>query len=105
MKEILYSLLELDSIYGVISWEERMRIHFYIKGKLEDLTPRIEAFARWIETHQWEAPMMEYKSDRILYYFQNKTWREMEQYAKDFPLTTKTINELKSKYNGTTRND
>ena len=39
MKETLYSLLELDSIYRVISWEERMRIRFYIKGKLEDLTP------------------------------------------------------------------
>ena len=77
MKKNLYSLLELDSIYGVISWEERM----------------------WIETHQWEAPKMEYKSDRLLYYLQNRSWREMEQYAKDFPLTTKTINELKLKYN------
>ena len=54
MKEILYSLLELDSIYGVISWEERMRIRFYIKGKLEDLTPSSEKIeVKILHLHLW----------------------------------------------------
>lgn len=108
MKDIrLLTLLSLDSIYRVLEWEERVRIHLYLKGKIKALTPNIEGWEFWLEKSRWEAPEVLYKQDRLLYYYHedSEEWRPIEQYLIDNETLTKEINQLKSKYNGNQRNN
>lgn len=108
MKDIrLLTLLSLDSIYRVLEWEERVRIHLYLKGKFQTLTPNIEGWEFWLEKSQWEAPEVIYKQDRLLYYYHedSEEWRLIERYLTDNEVLTKEINQLKNLYNGNQRNN
>lgn len=108
MKDIrLLTLLSLDSIYRVLEWEERVRIHLYLKGKIKALTPNIEGWEFWLEKSQWEAPEVIYKQDRLLYYYHedSEEWRLIERYLTDNETLTKEINQLKNLYNGNQRNN
>lgn len=103
MKELnLLKVLSLDSIYGLLEWEERIRIHLYIKRKLITLTPKIEELAQWVEDNNWEYPDVTFKQDRIFYYTDQLTLndRYLSDYPKNYPEITEAIEQLKLSYNG-----
>jgi hypothetical protein len=94
---ILFKILQLDSLVSFLDWTERVIIHTYINNKAEQTTPKILAAYLWIETNEWEAPQMEYKQDRLLYFFDldSETWLTDEYYLKLFPEYKTELNKLK----------
>ncbi|GGG47271.1 hypothetical protein [Epilithonimonas arachidiradicis] len=83
--EILFKVLQLDSIFGLLDWTERAFIHQYIIGKSKTLTEKILDAYGFIEDHDWDAPEMRYMDDRLLYFKHNGEWLLIAEYKK---LTT-----------------
>lgn len=98
MDEIrLFSVLELDSIYRVISWEERIKIHLYLRGKKVALTDKILKVECWIRQNNWEAPIINYNQDRVFRYYNEELncWRNLEDYPRDYEELTEEIKNIK----------
>ena len=55
-KNILFKILQLDSLISCLEWTERVRIHLFINNKIESLTPKIKQVYEWILKENWEAP-------------------------------------------------
>ena len=66
--EILFKILQLDSIFGVLSWDERIRIHLILKGEEIQPTENIKILYEWVTKWHWLPPIMRYGQDRLLYY-------------------------------------
>ena len=83
--EILFRVLQLDSIFGLLDWSDRAYIHLWILGKNKITTPKILEAYEWIKTKDWQAPEMRYMDDRLLYFKYGDEWLLISEYKK---LTT-----------------
>ena len=66
--EILLKVLQLDSIFHFLDWQDRIRIHLYMLGRFQSTTPLIMHAYNWIVTNNWSPPKMQYGQDRLLYF-------------------------------------
>lgn len=86
---ILFKILQLDSIFGVLSWDERIRIHLIIKGEEILPTTNITNHYDWVLKWEWFPPVMRYGQDRLLYYEnqpgQLRPIEELKQINLDLP--------------------
>ena len=83
--EILFRVLQLDSIFGLLDWSDRAYIHLWILEKSKITTPKILEAYEWIKTKDWQAPEMRYMDDRLLYFKYGDEWLLISEYKK---LTT-----------------
>lgn len=91
---ILHTCLQLDSIYRVFTWEERIRIHLYMMEKYESCTPKITAVYEWIESTDWQAPQMKHLKDNApedVFYQDNNSWRKLDKYPANHPEITEQL--------------
>lgn len=81
--EILKNILQLDSIFGLLTYKERVRIHLILQGKISEATPYLKQLYKWCEDWQWLPPKTRYGQDRLLY-FENATgeWLLIEELKK-----------------------
>ena len=83
--EILFKVLQLDSIFGILDWTERAYVHQQILGRSIVTTEKILEAYQWIIDNDWTAPEMRYMDDRFLYFKHNGEWLLIAEYKK---LTT-----------------
>lgn len=83
-KEILFKVLQLDSLLNLLHWKDRIRIHLNISGRNETTTPDIMNAFEWIVCNKWEAPAMKYGQDYLQYFYSNDfcDWIPVEEYKK-----------------------
>ena len=67
-KEILKNILILDSIYKLIDWKDRMRIHFLLQDKDIEISPNIQILYDWCKKLHWLPPKLKYGQDRLQYF-------------------------------------
>ncbi len=92
--EILHTCLQLDSIYRVFTWDERMRIHLYMMNRFISSTSKISAVYEWVEKTGWDAPIMKHMKDNApedVFYNEKNSWRKLERYPANHPETTKQL--------------
>lgn len=78
---ILKKILQLDSIFHFLSWDDRIRIHLYMLERFQSTTPHILAVYEWITKNEWSAPEMRYGQDRLLYFeIKEDQWEPVENY-------------------------
>lgn len=98
-KDILFKILQLDSLIGFLDWTERVIIHLYREGKTDDgdLTLQIMVAYHWIQAESWEAPIMKYCDDCLQYFYDPDadTWIQVENYLKLHPEYKTDLNKLK----------
>jgi hypothetical protein len=96
--DILFKILQLDSLTGFLNWTERIRIHLYKENKIKTTTPKILAAYEWIEIASWEAPEMKYGDDCLQYFYDpdSDTWMQAEYYLKLYPEYKAAINKIKN---------
>jgi len=86
---ILFKILQLDSIFGVLSWDERIRIHLILKGEEMQPNTNISLLYEWVVKWEWLPPVMRYGQDRLLYYEdqpgQLRPIEELKQIQMDLP--------------------
>lgn len=82
-KRILKNVLQLDSIFGLLTYKERVRIHLILQEKISEATPYIKELYAWCEKWNWLPPEMRYGQDRLLY-FENAPgeWKLIEELKK-----------------------
>ncbi|SIT25466.1 hypothetical protein SAMN05421786_1159 [Chryseobacterium ureilyticum] len=80
---ILKRVLQLDSLIGFLSWQERTDIH----KNHEISSSRIKLAYEWIIKENWKPPKMKYGQDRLLYFYDpiNNHWLWDEDYLKVHP--------------------
>lgn len=98
-KNILFKILQLDSLISCLEWTERVRIHLFINNKIESLTPKIKQVYEWILKENWEAPQIGYAQDRLQYFYEphGENWHPVENYLNWFPELKDELNNLKLK--------
>ena len=81
--QILKKVLQLDSLIGFLTWQERTDIH----RKNDISSSKIKAAYEWVISEKWNAPPMKYGQDRLLYYYDpdKDTWMCDETYLKNYP--------------------
>ena len=84
-KDILYTVLQLDSIFGFLDWTERAYIHHYRLDKLRITTAKILEACQFIKDNHWQAPEMRYMDDRLLYFQSDGKWCLIADYKKHHP--------------------
>ncbi len=96
-KEILYAVLQLDSIFGFLDWTERAYVHQYRLDKTDNLNIKIVKAYQFIERSNWRAPEMRYMDDRLVYFKSQDTgnWHLIESYKEIYPSVEKAIKHLK----------
>ena len=94
-KDVLFKVLQLDSIFEVLDWAERVAIHIYIAGKEKRTTSKIFDIYEWIITNNWQSPTMKYGDDRLQYFLKNEIWEPLENYKRYNPEIEKALNQLK----------
>ncbi|MCU7615634.1 hypothetical protein NZ698_00370 [Chryseobacterium sp. PBS4-4] len=67
-KEILKNILILDSIYKLLDWKDRVRIHFLLQDKNTEVTPNIQILYDWCVKWMWLPPKLKYGQDRLQYF-------------------------------------
>lgn len=92
-KEILKNMLVLDSIYKVLPWTDRVRIHLLLQDRVIPSSPNIDALYAWTEKWRWLAPKLKYGQDRLPY-FENSPgeWvlvEELKHIKLDLPCMKK----------------
>lgn len=89
----LYDILSLNSIYQLLSYDERINIRLVLIGKEENLCTKAQKLGRWIIKNHWIAPEMKYGQDRLLRFYHVKTeeWHLVEDYPKLNPKITLEI--------------
>ncbi len=92
----LLTVLQLDSLYRLLSWGDRIAIRLCMLGKSEDIPPKATAILEWITTHRWEAPQMRYGQDRLQYYYSDaeEKYKTIEDYATEHNAVTDSIEKL-----------
>lgn len=67
-KEILKNILILDSIYRVLDWKDRVRIHLLMQGRIEAPSLAIQRLLIWVFETRWKPPIkLDYGQDRLMY--------------------------------------
>ncbi len=80
--DILFKILQLDSLTNFLHWKDRIRIHLYMLGKIEKITPKVNDAYHWIVTYGWESPLMKYGQDYLQYFQEpdSDLWLPVEDY-------------------------
>ena len=84
-KDILYMVLQLDSILGFLDWTERAYIHQFRLDKLRITTPNILESHQFIKDNHGQAPEMRYMDDRLVYFLSDGKWHLISEYKKHHP--------------------
>ena len=84
-KDILYAVLQLDSIFGFLDWTERAYIHQYRLDKADNLNIEIVKAYQFVENNNWQAPEMRYMDDRLVYFLSDGKWYLISEYKKHHP--------------------
>lgn len=97
----LLTVLQLDSLYRLLSWGDRIAIRLCMLGKSEEIPHKATVILRWITTHRWEAPQMRYGQDRLQYYYSDaeEKYKPIEDYATEHNAVTEKINVLNNNQN------
>ncbi|AKK74468.1 hypothetical protein OK18_19250 [Chryseobacterium gallinarum] len=95
-KEILKKVLQLDSLIGFLSWQERVQIHLYNDNDTITSKKVLAAFM-WILKENWEPPEMNYGQDRLLYWYDpdSEIWFLDEDYLKIYQEYKEELTQLK----------
>lgn len=95
-REVLIKVLQLDSLIGFLSWQERAEIHHYKESDTISSKKTLAAFV-WIIKEKWESPDTKYGQDRILYFYDpdSDTWITDEYYLKLYPEYKEELTKLK----------
>lgn len=98
--EILKNILQLDSIYGLLNWTDRVRIHLILQEKINDPTPKITLLYNWIIETNWERPTVKHLKDHPpedSFYKSGKDWINLKDYPKFHTEITEQLQILKLK--------
>ena len=97
--DILFKVLQLDSLIGFLNLEERITIHLYREGKKDAdyITLQIMVAYHWIIKENWEAPKMKYGDDYLQYFFDpdSDKWLPTEWYLGIYPEYKTDLNKIK----------
>ncbi len=95
--DILFKVLQLDSLIGILHWSERAIIHQILNGKTLNITRKIVKTYEWIDKENWQPPKMEYKDDRLQYFYEphGENWQPKEDFLLWFPELKDELNKLK----------
>ena len=88
-------VLALDSIYNLLSFNERIDTHLYIRNKTEKLNPKSEKIFNWIKQNYWSPPETKYDRNKTLKFYNEKTesFENLEKYQTTYPKITKAVHE------------
>lgn len=89
-------ILSLDSIFRLLTWQERLLLHHGISKRKEmKFTPKLQVISDWIAHAKWEAPIMKYGQDRLPY-FENKkgNWQLIDAYIIQYSYIPDQIKDL-----------
>jgi len=83
-----HMILRLDSIYGLLHWTERIRLHLAINNRLElEPTPMMIALYGYIIRTAWIPPEMRYLKDNDgLFCHHRGGWIPAEEYKELNPI-------------------
>lgn len=89
MNKIL-DILAFDTLYGVLTWGDRLILHDYLSGKGQNFPPteRILEVGACIYRNKWQAPAMKYMKDDVVLYvedLENMQWLPIDKYIEKFP--------------------
>ncbi|MRM97306.1 hypothetical protein [Riemerella anatipestifer] len=89
-------ILSLDSIFRLLTWQERLLLHHGISKRKEmKFTPKLQVISDWIAHARWEAPVMKYGQDRLLYFENEKgNWQLIDAYIIQHSYIPDQINDL-----------
>ncbi|MCW0497825.1 hypothetical protein OKE63_01410 [Riemerella anatipestifer] len=97
MKAYTYiHILSLDSIFRLLTWQERLLLHYGISKRKEvKFTPKLQVISDWIAHARWEAPVMKYGQDRLLHFENEKgNWQLIDAYIIQHSYIPDQINDL-----------
>lgn len=82
--EILFKILQLDSLDKFLNWQDRIKIHLYMLGRAKMTSSKIIDAYEWIEKNDWEAPLMKYGQDylQVFYDPDSEMWLPVESYIE-----------------------
>ncbi|TXG86156.1 MAG: hypothetical protein E6R13_00975 [Spirochaetes bacterium] len=88
-----FDVLALDSIYNLLSFNERIDTHLYIRNKTEKLNPKSEKIFNWIKQNYWSPPETKYDRNKTLKFYNEKTesFENLEKYQTTYPKITKAV--------------
>lgn len=88
LNDNLHNILALDSIYNVLPWTDRIRLHLAVCGRLElEATPAILQAHRYISASHWIAPETRYIKDEIeLHCWYDDRYVPLEEYKELQPI-------------------
>ncbi|MDY3525905.1 hypothetical protein PG310_09440 [Riemerella anatipestifer] len=97
MKAYTYiHILSLDSIFRLLTWQERLLLHYGISKRKEvKFTPKLQVISDWIAHARWEVPIMKYGQDRLLHFENEKgNWQLIDAYIIQHSYIPDQINDL-----------
>ncbi|MBT0552625.1 hypothetical protein [Riemerella anatipestifer] len=97
MKAYTYiHILSLDSIFRLLTWQERLLLHYGISKRKEvKFTLKLQVISDWIAHAKWEAPIMKYGQDRLLHFENEKgNWQLIDAYIIQHSYIPDQINDL-----------
>lgn len=89
-------VLALDSIYRILSADERILLH-QSQTRSDELTDKIRKLMQWIESSGWKTPYMKYPefhNDALYYEDENGELQPVENYPKAHPKITEQLKNL-----------
>ncbi len=92
MEKVLHlshEILALDSIYGVLDWEDRIKLHLARLDRYNGpATATLLAAYHWIIRNAWEPPKARYLKDQDgLFCLLDDRWLTTEEYQRAKPIT------------------
>lgn len=97
-RTIYHEVLALDLYYGLLSWYERILMHYLISGKPADITENMQKWIDLVEDLHWFSPENRVFADddphNIYYKVETKNgieWLPVETYKANNPNITKQI--------------
>lgn len=88
--KIAHQILALDSIYNVLPWTDRIRLHLAINERLElEPTPAIVAAYDYVVRTQWVSPETRHLKDNDgLFVWLKDRYVPVEEYRELKPIKT-----------------
>lgn len=87
----LYDILSLDSIYHLLSYDERINVRLVLQYKEDQLCAKAQDLGKWIIENAWIVPEMKYNCNRELTFYHEKS--EEWQLVEDYPVLNQKITE------------
>ncbi|MDY3352328.1 hypothetical protein PG357_10085 [Riemerella anatipestifer] len=89
MNKIL-DILAFDTLYGGLTWGDRLILHGYNSGKGAEFPAPYKAvrISRFIDQKKWQAPAMKYMKDDVVLYvedIENMQWLPIDKYREKYP--------------------